>query len=154
MSDQKKIKESRRRLIKMVAGSGGILVGAKVAPKEWTKPIVNSVVLPAHAQTTPGAFTLTCEGSPPNGSTVPLNGNVLASVTISPTPPAGESVFGELFCDGSSMGTFLAGTTDGSSSGGSGGGPANLCAVGEEFRIRFTFLGASASCFWTIGPPT
>lgn len=154
MSNKKNIKESRRRLIKAAAGSGGVIVGAKVAPKEWTKPIVDSVILPAHAQTSPTLFTITCEGSPPNGSTVPQNGSVTASVTISPTPPAGETVIGELFCNGASRGTFVAGVTDGSSSGGSGGGPANLCAVGEEFRIRFTFRNASTDCFWIIGPPT
>ncbi len=53
MSKSPIVQESRRRLIKAVAGSGGIIVGAKVVPREWTKPVVDSVILPAHAQASP-----------------------------------------------------------------------------------------------------
>ena len=43
---------SRRKLLKSVAiGSGAILTG-KTLPENWTKPVVDSVLLPAHAQAT------------------------------------------------------------------------------------------------------
>lgn len=39
---------SRRKLIKTLAAGGGITV----APSHWKTPVVNSLMLPAHAQTT------------------------------------------------------------------------------------------------------
>ncbi|MFT5114595.1 MAG: hypothetical protein ACI8P9_003933 [Parasphingorhabdus sp.] len=41
--------QARRRLMKSVTASG---VGLSILPKSWGKPLVDSVVLPAHAQTT------------------------------------------------------------------------------------------------------
>lgn len=50
MKDKKSI-ESRRNLIKSIAvGSGAIITGNSV-PESWSRPVVNSVLLPAHAQT-------------------------------------------------------------------------------------------------------
>lgn len=42
----------RRRLLKSLTVGGVAAVTAKSLPNEWTKPVVNGVVLPAHAQTT------------------------------------------------------------------------------------------------------
>ena len=43
--------ESRRKILKsIVAGSGAVIAG-KSLPENWTKPVVDSVTLPAHAQT-------------------------------------------------------------------------------------------------------
>ncbi len=48
----KKSNDSRRKLLKsLVAGSGAVVAG-KALPESWTKPVVDSVMLPAHAQTT------------------------------------------------------------------------------------------------------
>jgi hypothetical protein len=41
---------SRRKLIKSVLGVGGAIVTASQLPRQWTRPIVESVLLPAHAQ--------------------------------------------------------------------------------------------------------
>lgn len=45
----------RRRALKQLA-AGGAVAGAVAAtiPTRWTRPVVQSVVLPAHAQTSPG----------------------------------------------------------------------------------------------------
>ncbi len=44
--------DSRRKLLKSIAvGSGAVAAGSAI-PKKWSKPLVDSVVLPAHAQTT------------------------------------------------------------------------------------------------------
>lgn len=61
MSDEKKPvkpevnddrpRHSRRRLIQLLT-AGGVVTTAKIIPGEWTRPVVESVSLPAHAQTT------------------------------------------------------------------------------------------------------
>lgn len=40
----------RRKLIKSVLGAGCVIVTASQLPRQWTRPIVESVLLPAHAQ--------------------------------------------------------------------------------------------------------
>lgn len=46
---------ARRNLLKaLVAGSGAFAMGKKV-PESWVKPLVKSVALPAHAQTSPAS---------------------------------------------------------------------------------------------------
>ena len=48
----KKSNDSRRKLLKsLAAGSGAVLAG-KSLPDSWNKPVVNSLVLPVHAQMT------------------------------------------------------------------------------------------------------
>lgn len=55
----------RRRLLKTVAVSGSA-VGLSSLPGQWAKPIVASVILPAHAQTSPrGACLGTLDNCPP-----------------------------------------------------------------------------------------
>ena len=47
--------QSRRKLLKSIAlGSGAIALG-KTLPDSWTKPVIESVVLPVHAQASAGA---------------------------------------------------------------------------------------------------
>ena len=43
---------SRRKVIKTLALGGGVTTGTLLFPSEWTKPLVEAVYLPAHAQTT------------------------------------------------------------------------------------------------------
>lgn len=42
---------SRRKLLKSFAVGGGVAATAASMPKEWVKPVLDQVVLPAHAQT-------------------------------------------------------------------------------------------------------
>ncbi|MFW2439416.1 MAG: hypothetical protein ACN4GR_08600 [Arenicellales bacterium] len=44
---------ARRRLLKTIAGGGAISSVAALLPTSWVKPVINSVTLPAHAQTSP-----------------------------------------------------------------------------------------------------
>lgn len=48
MSDQ-----SRRKLLKSIAAGSGAVITGKSLPENWTKPVVDSVILPSHAETSP-----------------------------------------------------------------------------------------------------
>ena len=77
----KKSSESRRKLLKSIAAGSGAIVAGKSLPDKWTAPIVDAVLLPSHAQTSPSpptgcpyAYTIAVsddEGSYPDGSTLP-----------------------------------------------------------------------------------
>lgn len=68
-------KRSRRQLLRGAAGGLSVGAGAALLPDHWVKPVVDSVVLPAHAQATLppsgfqfscGALTVVCNPSVPN----------------------------------------------------------------------------------------
>ena len=47
----KKSSESRRKLLKSIVAGSGAIVAGKSLPESWSRPVVDSVMLPAHAQT-------------------------------------------------------------------------------------------------------
>jgi hypothetical protein len=51
---------TRRQALRTLAGAGGVLAAGTVLPEKWTKPILDTVVVPAHAQAT---CVNTAEGS-------------------------------------------------------------------------------------------
>ena len=51
MTDGNSKKQNRRKLLKSVAAGGGAIIAGKTLPENWVRPAVESVVLPAHAQT-------------------------------------------------------------------------------------------------------
>ena len=51
----------RRRLLQALGAAGGSAIAA-LAPAKWTKPLIEAVVLPAHAATSPGASPTNCSG--------------------------------------------------------------------------------------------
>jgi hypothetical protein len=53
MSDKK-----RRKLLKSIAAGSGAVITGKTLPESWTRPMVDSVALPAHAETS----LVCCEG--------------------------------------------------------------------------------------------
>ncbi|MCP4007879.1 MAG: twin-arginine translocation signal domain-containing protein, partial [Proteobacteria bacterium] len=48
----KKSNDSRRKLLKTIAAGSGAVVAGKSLPESWSKPVIDSVILPAHAATT------------------------------------------------------------------------------------------------------
>ena len=50
MTNKKSI-ESRRKLLKSIAAGSGAVIAGKNLPENWARPVVDSVMLPAHAQT-------------------------------------------------------------------------------------------------------
>jgi hypothetical protein len=53
----KKSNESRRKLLKSIAAGGGAVVAGKSLPESWSRPVVDSVMLPAHAVTSAYSYT-------------------------------------------------------------------------------------------------
>ncbi len=49
----KKASDSRRKILKSIAAGTGAVVAGKSLPENWAKPVVDSVMLPAHAETSP-----------------------------------------------------------------------------------------------------
>ncbi|HSH42045.1 MAG TPA: hypothetical protein VK973_07970 [Arenicellales bacterium] len=80
----------RRRLLRALGGSGGVVLGTILASK-WHKPVVEAVVLPAHAQTSAVEATASCaitlsvpsfnvSTAVANSLSLFVNGSVLGSV--------------------------------------------------------------------------
>ena len=67
MKDEKQKPNARRKALKTMVISSGV-TGLAALPTSWKKPVVSSVILPAHAQTSPGAAS---------GSVNDCNANVI-----------------------------------------------------------------------------
>jgi len=57
MSEHKS-NDNRRKLLKSIAVGSSAVVAGQSLPQSWTKPVVDSVMLPAHAETTDDSGTL------------------------------------------------------------------------------------------------
>ncbi len=83
----KKSNERRRKLLKSIAAGSGVIVAGKSLPESWSRPIVDSVMLPAHAQTsltsTHALFLPATETgiNPPGAINVSVQGNT-ASIAM------------------------------------------------------------------------
>ena len=90
----KKSNESRRKLLKSIAAGSGAIVAGKSLPESWSRPVVDSVMLPAHAQTSQVALNYTSTDSVVTGgewlepfltsahADVPTIGEYLVSATV------------------------------------------------------------------------
>jgi hypothetical protein len=52
MKKQEQLQNSRRRLLKVLAGAGAVAVTGTALPEKWSRPVVDAIVIPAHAQST------------------------------------------------------------------------------------------------------
>jgi hypothetical protein len=123
--------KSRRKLLKSIAAGSGAIVAGKSLPESWSRPVVDSVLLPAHAQTSATIFS----GFGILGGSAPFalteNNTLTASITDSLLPEAmagnGGNQAGYFACaiiNGTSVNIHVAGL-------GSRGIPEN-----EAFYIR------------------
>lgn len=79
---------ARRKILKSLVAGGGALTAAKVTPEQWTKPVVEAVLLPSHAQTTVTGRTSSPFGNFTSGPVVvdavnPTSEQLLADEEIS-----------------------------------------------------------------------
>jgi len=104
MSDQ-----NRRRLLKAVAAATGAAATSKLLPENWTKPVLDAIVLPAHAQATtvsPAMFFATGSGAIGSLQRFQVPGGV-TSITIEAWGAGGGSLSGAAGGRGARMrGTF------------------------------------------------
>lgn len=77
----------RRRLLKSIVVSGGAVVAGKGLPETWSKPLIDAVLLPAHAQTTPA-----CASDTTFSETL-SSGELCPAVTGAPVPDPAPFVF-------------------------------------------------------------
>ena len=75
----KKSSESRRKILKSIAAGSGAIVAGKSLPESWSRPVVDSVMLPAHAQT-----------SDPSG---PFSYHLSENASVGQMSPQSNSVF-------------------------------------------------------------
>jgi len=127
MSEQN---ENRRKLLKSIAAGSGAIIAGKSLPESWSKPVVDSVMLPAHAQTSPSPCTpclvaaLYGEGSGCSGITV----DVAIDGTVTVDTPSLDSPQTDTV-DPCAGGAFsVTGNTGG---GGSGGGTETISGTVE-----------------------
>ena len=75
----------RRRLLKQAIAGG--IVGAVFLPERWVRPVVDAVIVPAHAQTSPAPTTTTA--TPSTTTTVAPSTTVLTTTTTAPSTTVG-----------------------------------------------------------------
>jgi len=83
---------SRREVLKKIAMGGTIAVGASSLPPQWTKPIVDKILVPAHAQTSPIPTTQ----PPANTTRPPATTTPPPATTIPPPAETGNIVISEI----------------------------------------------------------
>ena len=95
----KNTEESRRKLLKSIAIGSGVVIAGKSLPESWSRPVVDSVMLPAHAETSPAEPTDPAEPADPAGcSTTPASTTQPLSLTDIPgadlgIPDSGNGTF-------------------------------------------------------------
>ena len=52
---------SRRAALKNIAAGAGVIAGSQALPERWLKPVVSSIVMPVHAQTSPSSAFEGCQ---------------------------------------------------------------------------------------------
>jgi hypothetical protein len=59
MSEEKSNKaNARRKLLKGIVAGSGVVIAGKTLPESWSRPVVDSVMLPVHAMTSgPASYT-------------------------------------------------------------------------------------------------
>ena len=142
---------SRRPFIKKTIAVGIVPLIGSALPAQWTKPIVNTIILPAHAQTSVTSIVFT--SSPVCGTSQDLQQDISVSAQVLSNPGAGVDVTFTVTCNAtpSTSGSFVLATqSDGSISLAMGNGQDEGCIVGDMLGIVAELDGVSATCEWLM----
>lgn len=160
----KKSNISKRKLIKSIAVGSGAIVAGKSLPESWSKPIVDSVMLPAHAQTsTPTTTPAPCDDPVLDQSNVVLTGDFVirdpsgqtsggtATGTLSNTSSVPISISENLVVTPPSVGISFSVTTPGTLQPGASGDVTisttdNLCQFDSGLTLEITAASTDAVC--------
>jgi hypothetical protein len=86
--------ESRRTLLKHLVAAGGAAIGAAATlPDTWVKPVVDAVIVPLHAQTSPGIINPIALGGNWSGSWNDTVQGTSGTATMSVTVDANAGTF-------------------------------------------------------------
>ncbi len=90
----KKSNDSRRKLLKSIATGSGAVVAGKSLPESWIKPVIDTVLLPAHAQASSfscfaGSITSTTDET--EGVAILFDGETTCSLILVEGPDGGDS---------------------------------------------------------------
>ena len=80
------VDSGRRKAIRKIAVSVGVLAGCSMLPDKWTRPIIGQILLPAHAATSGSVLHDPCQVTLQSGTTA--TETVTVRVTGFVTPPA------------------------------------------------------------------
>jgi hypothetical protein len=114
--------EQRRRLLKSLAAGGGAFMVGKSLPDAWVTPVIDQVVLPAHAQATltacqqnPLSLTGSIRWEQPDGDTVgfSINPGFDGAAGTAGVSPTDGSFSGLLFASGGNCANGQPVTQDG-----------------------------------------
>ena len=96
MTEKKRVAENRRKLLKTVAAGGGAIIAGKSLPENWTRPAVDSVMLPAHALTSGGPYSGTLVATLDSDSMLARAVDGLVSPAYADPPP--EPIYEVSWC--------------------------------------------------------
>lgn len=63
---------SRRKVVQKMLITGGVIAGSAYLPSKWTKPVLDFIVVPAHAQTSGTTTTTSTTTTLPPTSTATM----------------------------------------------------------------------------------
>jgi hypothetical protein len=80
-------RRSRRKVLKLIAVGGTVLTVESILPETWVKPVIETIVLPAHAETSGGTITITGPSIPPSVPPVEPGWPISPSIPGTPSVP-------------------------------------------------------------------
>lgn len=101
--DSSSARAHRRKLLKTVA-AGGSALSLITLPGRWSKPVVASVILPAHAQTSQAPVSKACEGTLANCPGAPSTSTVVFATVKTVTVASYTNAHGGLAYNGTLYG--------------------------------------------------
>lgn len=132
---------SRRKLLKsLAAGSGAILAG-KSLPDTWVSPVVDTVILPAHAQTSPPTTYAIGDTGPCGGVVFYITNGGLNGLEAAPSDQSAAAQWG---CIGTSI-PGATGTAIGAGAGNTAAILGGCSTAGIAARLASAYTGGSCT---------
>jgi hypothetical protein len=138
--------KSRRKLLKSIAAGSGAIVAGKSLPESWSRPVVDSVMLPAHAQTSLLQYSEEIlDVDPCDGATSGTAQTTSIDFDVTGITPASSgtliaTISGDI---GDPTETYTV-SIEGTSLGQVGPGPSDGSTISETFTIDLSVLQAAA----------